>query len=110
MELEKLALGEKKEYPEWDIKDLTLMSPGPTQVAPNVRKVRSYNVSSPIVDKRFFDFYKETCEKMAQILRSEEHTSELQKYILYYEWRRNPWIRSSMCFHDRKGRPCAGTR
>ena len=32
MELEKLALGEKKEYPEWDIKDLTLMSPGPTQV------------------------------------------------------------------------------
>lgn len=68
MELEKLALGEKKEYPEWDIKDLTLMSPGPTQVAPNVRKVRSYNVSSPIVDKRFFDFYKETCEKMAQIL------------------------------------------
>ena len=27
MELEKLALGEKKEYPEWDIKDLTLMSP-----------------------------------------------------------------------------------
>ena len=96
MELEKLALGEKKEYPEWDIKDLTLMSPGPTQVAPNVRKVRSYNVSSPIVDKRFFDFYKETCEKMAQ--------------ILYYEWRRNPWIRSSMCFHDRKGRPCAGTR
>lgn len=68
MELEKLALGEKKEYPEWDIKDLTLMSPGPTQVAPNIRKVRSYNVSSPIVDKRFFDFYKETCEKMAQIL------------------------------------------
>ena len=59
MELEKLALGEKKDYPEWDIKDLTLMSPGPTQVAPNVRKVRSYNVSSPIVDKRFFDFYKE---------------------------------------------------
>lgn len=52
MELEKLALGEKKEYPEWDIKDLTLMSPGPTQVAPNVRKVRSYNVSSPIVDRK----------------------------------------------------------
>ena len=98
MELEKLALGEKKEYPEWDIKDLTLMSPGPTQVAPNVRKVRSYNVSSPIVDKRFFDFYKEGTD-----IRH-------PKYILYYEWRRNPWIRSSMCFHDRKGGPCAGTR
>lgn len=68
MDLEKLRAGEKKVYPEWEEKELILMAPGPTQVSENVRKVRSYNVSSPILDYRFFDFYKETCKRMGDFL------------------------------------------
>lgn len=65
---ERLKLGDKREYPEWEEKKLTLMSPGPTQVSENVRRVRAYNVSSPILDTRFFDFYKETCQRMGDLL------------------------------------------
>ena len=64
---ERLKLGEKKEYPEWEEKEITLMTPGPTQVSENVRHVRAYNVSSPILDARFFDFYKETCQRMSEL-------------------------------------------
>lgn len=65
---EKLRLGDRMRFPEWEEKELTLMAPGPTQVSENVRAVRAYNVSSPILDFRFFDFYKETCERMAEFL------------------------------------------
>lgn len=65
---ERLQPGEKKEYPEWEEKELLLMTPGPTQVAETVRHVRSYNVSSPIMDARFFDFYRETCNRMSELL------------------------------------------
>lgn len=68
MDLEKLRVSGKKVYPEWEEKELLLMAPGPTQVSENVRKVRSYNVSSPILDSRFFDFYKETCKRMGDFL------------------------------------------
>ena len=68
MEREQLELGVKTEHPEWEERELIMMTPGPTQVAENVRLVRSYNVSSPIVDKRFFDFYKETCQRLGQFL------------------------------------------
>lgn len=63
-----LEMGKKTEHPLWEEKDLIFMCPGPTQVSENVRKTRSYNVSSPILDKRFFDFYKETCEKFSESL------------------------------------------
>lgn len=65
---DKLKLGERKQFPEWEEKELTLMAPGPTQVSENVRAVRAYNVSSPILDFRFFDFYKETCKRMGNLL------------------------------------------
>lgn len=68
MEIRELAPGQRTEHPEWEEKEMVMMTPGPTHVTENVRKVRSYNVSSPIVDKRFFDFYKETCERMASYL------------------------------------------
>lgn len=64
----RLQPGQKKEYPEWEEKELLLMTPGPTQVADTVRHVRSYNVSSPIMDARFFDFYRETCNRMSELL------------------------------------------
>lgn len=68
MNKEQLELGVKAEHPEWEEKELIMMTPGPTQVAENVRLVRSYNVTSPIVDKRFFDFYRETCQRMGDYL------------------------------------------
>lgn len=68
MELERLEIGGKTEHQEWEEKEITLMTPGPTQVSENVRAVRAYNVSSPILDRRFFDFYKETCERMGNLL------------------------------------------
>ena len=68
MDREQLELGVKTEHPEWEEEELVMMTPGPTQVAENVRIVRSYNVTSPIVDKRFFDFYRETCRRMGEYL------------------------------------------
>lgn len=68
MEREQLDLGIKVEHPEWEEQELLMMTPGPTQVAENVRAVRAYNVTSPIVDARFFDFYRETCRRMGKCL------------------------------------------
>lgn len=71
MDKELLELGIKVEHPEWEEQELVMMTPGPTQVAENVRAVRSYNVTSPIVDRRFFDFYRETCRRMGECLGTE---------------------------------------
>ncbi len=68
MDREILKLGIKVEHPEWEEQQLLMMTPGPTQVAENVRAVRAYNVTSPIVDQRFFDFYRETCQRMGACL------------------------------------------
>lgn len=68
MDKKQLELGRKAAHPEWEEKELIMMTPGPTQVAENVRAVRSYNVSSPIIDRRFFDFYRETCGRMGEYL------------------------------------------
>lgn len=70
MDRKQLEIGGKAEHPEWEEKDLIMMTPGPTQVAENVRAVRSYNVTSPIIDTRFFDFYRETCRRMGEYLGS----------------------------------------
>lgn len=71
MDKKSLKLGIKAEHPEWEEQELVMMTPGPTQVAENVRAVRSYNVTSPIVDRRFFDFYRETCRRMGECLGTE---------------------------------------
>lgn len=71
MDREFLEPGIKVEHPEWEEQELVLMTPGPTQVAENVRTVRAYNVTSPIVDARFFDFYRETCQRMGKCLGTE---------------------------------------
>ncbi|MDE6851714.1 MAG: alanine--glyoxylate aminotransferase family protein [Lachnospiraceae bacterium] len=46
------------------------MTPGPTQVASNVYRARSYTTTNPDLDPRFYDFYKETCEICASLLET----------------------------------------
>ncbi len=61
-------LAPKREYPEWEEKSVKIMTPGPTQVASNVYRARSYATCNPDLDPRFYDFYRETCELCASLL------------------------------------------
>lgn len=47
-----------------------IMTPGPTQVAENVRAARSIITTNPDLDEKFYDFYKETCELFAKELHT----------------------------------------
>jgi aspartate aminotransferase-like enzyme len=49
-----------------------IMTPGPTQVRDNVRLARALNTTNPDIDERFFDFYKETCEKIGEFLKTKQ--------------------------------------
>ena len=50
------------------------MTPGPTQVAENVRMARSRECTNPDLDVSFVEFYKETCEKISQLLHTKNET------------------------------------
>lgn len=47
-----------------------IMTPGPTNVRENVRLARAVQTTNPDLDEQFFDFYKETCEKLAEIFKT----------------------------------------
>ncbi|MBV7276998.1 alanine--glyoxylate aminotransferase family protein [Clostridium sp. PL3] len=47
-----------------------IMTPGPTQVRENVRLARSLETTNPDLDLKFYDFYRETCKKIAQFLKT----------------------------------------
>lgn len=47
-----------------------IMTPGPTQVRENVRLARSLETTNPDLDLQFYDFYKETCEKIGEFLKT----------------------------------------
>lgn len=49
-----------------------IMTPGPTQVRENVRLARSLETTNPDLDLQFYDFYKETCEKIGQFLKTKK--------------------------------------
>lgn len=53
---------------------LKIMTPGPTQVRENVRLKRSLETTNPDLDLRFYDFYKNTCEKISSILGTENRS------------------------------------
>lgn len=53
------------------------MTPGPTKVRENVRIARSKETTNPDLDIEFYEYYKETCERLSQIL----HTSS-KSYLL----------------------------
>lgn len=50
---------------------LKIMTPGPTQVRENVRMARSLVCTNPDLDPAFYDYYKETCELIAELLHTE---------------------------------------
>jgi len=50
---------------------LKIMTPGPTQVRENVRMKRSIETTNPDLDLEFYDFYKDTCDKISRILKTE---------------------------------------
>ena len=47
-----------------------VMTPGPTQVKENVRMARSLVCTNPDLDEAFFDFYKETCNRLETLLHA----------------------------------------
>ncbi|MHC6181387.1 pyridoxal-phosphate-dependent aminotransferase family protein [Clostridium sp. JNZ X4-2] len=47
-----------------------IMTPGPTEVRENVRLTRSMRCTNPDLDIQFYDFYKETCENIAKLLKT----------------------------------------
>ncbi|MCI8549799.1 MAG: alanine--glyoxylate aminotransferase family protein [Lachnospiraceae bacterium] len=51
-----------------------IMTPGPTQVAENVRLARSLPCTNPDLDEDFVEFYRETCEKISRLLHTENET------------------------------------
>ena len=51
-----------------------IMTPGPTQVAENVRLARSRECTNPDLDTDFVEFYKETCEEISHLLHTENET------------------------------------
>ncbi len=47
-----------------------VMTPGPTQVRENVRLARALETTNPDLDMQFYEFYKETCEKIGDFLNT----------------------------------------
>lgn len=47
-----------------------IMTPGPTQVRENVRIARSLATTNPDIDLQFYEYYKETCEKISLFLKT----------------------------------------
>lgn len=47
-----------------------VMTPGPTQVRENVRLARAIETTNPDLDLQFYEFYKETCERVGEFLKT----------------------------------------
>lgn len=55
----------------YENKSLRIMTPGPTQVAENVRHARSLVTTNPDLDPAFFEFYRDTCRLFAELVHTE---------------------------------------
>ena len=49
-----------------------IMTPGPTQVHEDVRQAMAKNITNPDLDLNFFEYYKETCNKLKKLLNTKE--------------------------------------
>lgn len=49
-----------------------VFTPGPTYVRENVRLARAMDTTNPDLDSEFYDFYRETCNKIGEILETKE--------------------------------------
>lgn len=50
--------------------DKLIMTPGPTQVADNVRMARSIATTNPDLDPDFYEFYKANCLKLSKLMHT----------------------------------------
>ena len=48
-----------------------IMTPGPTSVRENVRMARATECTNPDLDLNFYDFYRDTCERLGQMIGTE---------------------------------------
>lgn len=48
-----------------------VFTPGPTNVRENVRLARAMETTNPDLDKNFYEFYKDTCNKVGELLNTE---------------------------------------
>ena len=48
-----------------------IMTPGPTQVRENVRMARSLVTTNPDLDLEFYEYYKDTCDLLSELLHTE---------------------------------------
>ena len=55
---------------QFENKNIKIMTPGPTQVAENVRQARSLVTTNPDLDPAFYDFYHETCKLFGNLIGS----------------------------------------
>jgi len=47
-----------------------VMTPGPTYVHEDVRRAMQQEVGNPDVEESFFEFYRETCERLKELLKT----------------------------------------
>ncbi|MDF2505688.1 MULTISPECIES: alanine--glyoxylate aminotransferase family protein [Clostridium] len=52
------------------MKNSLIMTPGPTMVSENVRMARAEETTNPDIDENFYEFYKETCFRLATFLKT----------------------------------------
>lgn len=50
-----------------------IMTPGPTRVRENVRIARSLETTNPDLDLEFFEFYKETCQILGELMHTKNN-------------------------------------
>ena len=53
------------------MKHTLLMTPGPTYIHEEVRNALSAEITNPDLDPAFFEFYKETCHKLQQLMKTQ---------------------------------------
>lgn len=51
-----------------------IMTPGPTQVLENVRTARSLECTNPDLDPEFYDYYRDTCRLISELLHTSAET------------------------------------
>lgn len=53
--------------------DKLIMTPGPTYIKENVRMALSQEITNPDLDLDFYEFYKETCNKLQTLLKTKNN-------------------------------------
>ena len=52
------------------LKKPLIMTPGPTEIHEDVRKAMAQDITNPDLDIDFFEFYKQTCDKLKKLLNT----------------------------------------